>query len=161
VKLVKETRSLALALAFMSLGGLVLHVRVHPSIIDPDGTGVPANWIPFVAGLVGVFVTPFLLSLPKTVIVGYLINGMSVILGTILMSTKSLSAMPVPLTFGALLFKTTFSDILLLFGKLFVGHQIFLYHHPAGMGRMFTTGWWARHFFYLATVFAIGHFIWR
>ena len=161
MKLVKETRSLALALMFMSLGGLIIHVRVHPSIIDPMGTGVPANWVPFVAGLIGVFITPFLLSLPKTVIIGYLINGVSVILGAVLMSTKSLSSLPVPLTLGDLLFKTTLADILLLFGKLFVGHQIFLHHHPAGMGRMFTPGWWARHFLYLGAVFAIGHFIWR
>lgn len=161
MKFVKETRALALALMFVSLGGWLLHLRFYPLPLDPEGTYNPANWIPFLFGLVSVLVTPILLSFARTVIVGYLVNGMSVVVGIILMSTLSLSGMTSPVTFGSLVLNTTLAVMLLLFGKLFVGHHIFLHHHPRGMGRMFTVGWWARHFVYLTVVFSIGHFIWR
>jgi hypothetical protein len=161
VKFVRETRLLALALLFMSLGGWLLHLRIHPPPIGPAGGHNPANFIPFIVGLVSVCATPILLSFARTVIIGYLINGVSVILGTILMSTLSLSGLPQPLTPVTLLLKTTFPDVVLVFGKLFVGQQILLHHHPRGMGRMFTVGWWTRHFVYLTSVFTIGHFFWR
>jgi hypothetical protein len=161
VRFVRETRSLVLALLFVSLGGWLLHLRIHPLPLNPSTASNPANWIPFVFGLVSVLASPILLSLRRTVVLGYLINGMSVIVGIILMLSISLSHLPNPLTFVGLVLNTTFPDAILLFGKLFVGHQIFLHHHPKGMGRMFTVGWWTRHFVYLTTLFTIGHFIWR
>ena len=161
MKFVKETRLLVLALVFLSLGGWLLHLRIHSLPVGPDGSTNPANWIPFVIGLLNIVVAPILLCYARTVIVGYLMNGISVIIGTILMTTFSLSRLPDPLGFGGLVLNTTFADTMILFGNLFVGQQILLHHHPRGMGRMFTLGWWTRHFIYLSVVFTIGHFIWR
>jgi hypothetical protein len=161
MKFVRETRLLVFTLMFMSLGGWLMHLRIHPPPIDPDGAHNPAFWIPFIFGLINVFVSPILLSFARTLIIGYLMNGISVVIGIILMSTLSLSGLPHPLTFASLVLNTTFPVMILLFGKLFVGQQILLHHHPKGMGRMFTVGWWARHFVYLSVIFSIGHFLWR
>lgn len=164
MKFVRETKPLVIALFFMSLGGWLLHVRTHPLPVWQNGAtipGVSANWIPFLAGLLSILVIPVLLSFAKTVIIGYLANGMFVILGTILMTTYSLYHHPDQITLENLILKTMLADIVILFGKLFVGHKIMLHHHPAGMGRMFTPGWWTRHFLYLSLFFTLGHFIWR
>lgn len=164
MKFVRETRLLVLALVFLSLGGWLLHLRTHPLPIWSDGSTVPAasaNWIPFVVGLLNILVAPILLCYARTVIVGYLMNGMSVIIGSILMAVFSLYRLPHPIVPGDLVMKTMFPDIMLLFGNLFVGQQILLHHHPNGMGRMFTFSWWTRHFVYLSVIFALGHYVWR
>jgi hypothetical protein len=161
MKFVRETRLLVLTLMFMSLGGWLLHLRIHPPPLDPDGAHNPAFWFPFIFGLMNVLVSPVLLSFARTVIIGYLMNGISVVIGIIMMTTLTLSSPPSPLTFESFVLKTNLAVMILLFGKLFVGHQILLYHHPRGMGRMFTVGWWTRHFVYLSIIFAIGHFIRR
>jgi len=91
----------------------------------------------------------------------YLINGLGVIIGAIAMATLSLSALPDPLTFTSIIFKTTLADILILFSKLFIGQMVLLHFYHTGLGRMFTPSWWIRHFCYLSIVYTLGHFLWR
>jgi hypothetical protein len=151
----KELSKPILALLFLSLGGWLLHFRIHPI------SGNPPNLISFVFGLVNIIITPLLFNQKKTVIIAYLINGLGVIIGAISMAHFSFSALPNPLTFTNIIFKTTLADIVILFSKFFIGQMILLYFYPTGLGRMFTPGWWVRHFFYITIVYSLGHFLWR
>jgi hypothetical protein len=151
----KEIRKPILGLLFLSLGGWMLHFRIHPLLANPS------NYLPFFFGLAGIIITPQLFNHKKTVIIAYLFNGLGVIIGSIAMATFSLSALPDPLTFTNIIFKTTLADILILFPKLFIGQIVLLHFYPSGLGRMFTPGWWIRHFFYLTAVFSLGHSLWR
>jgi hypothetical protein len=151
----KEIRKPIIALIFISLGGWLLHFRAHPITADSD------NLLPFFFGLVDVIITPILFNHKKTVLIAYLINGISVIIGTIAMATFSLYRLTEPVTFGSILFRTMLSDIFILFSKLFIGQIILSYFYPAGLGRLFTPFWWVRHFCYFSIIFTLGHFLWR
>ncbi|HEX9975536.1 MAG TPA: hypothetical protein VGD14_26025 [bacterium] len=143
------------ALFLVALGGWLLHLRIHPF------AGNPTNYIPFVFGLLSVFFVPILLSFKQTFLIGYLLNGFSVVIGVVVMATFSISGLSEPITLSELMLKTTLPHNLILLSKLFIGQMILHYYHPTGLGRMFTAWWWARHFVYVGTVFAVGHLLWR
>ena len=151
----KEIRGPILALMLLSLGGWMLHFRIHSISANPS------NFVPFFIGLFNVLIVPQLFNYKKTVIVAYLFNGAGVVIGAITMATLSFYALPEPLTFTNVIFKTTLADILILSSKLFIGQVILSHFYPAGLGRMFTTSWWIRHFCYLSVIFSLGHFLWR
>ncbi|MEJ2725671.1 MAG: hypothetical protein P8175_13705 [Deltaproteobacteria bacterium] len=56
---------LILGLVFVSLGGWVLHGRIHPP------SELPLNYIPFIAGLIGMILVPILFLFRKTVAYAY------------------------------------------------------------------------------------------
>ncbi|RQW06645.1 hypothetical protein EH223_02025 [candidate division KSB1 bacterium] len=143
------------ALFLIALGGWLMHLRIH-SFVDN-----PPNLVPFVFGLVSVFFVPILLSFKGTFLIGYLMNGFSVIIGVVVMTTFSLSGLPDPITFSGLMLRTALSYNLILLSKLFIGQMVLYHYHPTGLGRMFTAWWWARHFVYVGSVFAAGHLLWR
>jgi hypothetical protein len=133
----------------------MLHFRIHNISVNPS------NYVPFLLGLFDVLIIPQLFNYKKTVIIAYLINGVGVIIGTLVMADFGLDALSQPLTFTSVIFKTTLADILILFSKLFIGQVILSHFYPAGLGRLFTLSWWIRHFIYLTAVFSLGHFLWR
>ena len=151
----KDIRRQVLSLLLLSLGGWLLHQKIHPV------TDNPANYLPFVLGLLNIIAAPILFNSKKTVVVAYLVNGIGVILGTIAMTHLSLTGLPYPLTISSLLTRTTLPDILILFPKLLIGHSILLHYYPSGMGRLFTPAWWTRHFGYFTIAYALGYFILR
>jgi hypothetical protein len=150
----KEIASQIIGLLLLSLGGWMLHFRIHPISENPS------YFIPFFLGLANVIIMPQLFNHKKTVIIAYLFNGVGVIIGTITMTIFSLYHLPDPLTFTNTIFKTTLPHILILFPKLLMGQMILSHFYPTGLGRMFTMGWWIRHFFYFSIVFSLGHFLW-
>lgn len=147
--------NLIFVLFFISLGGWLLHLRAHP--IGDN----PAHYIPFIFGVLNLFIVPVLLYFKKTVLLGYLINGFGVIIGTIVMAAFSLFGLSQPVTFSSILLKTTLADIFILFPKLLLGQMILKQYYPSGLGRMFTTVWWAKHFCYLTIVYILGFYLWR
>ena len=151
----KELKKPILALLFLSLGGWFLHFRIHPISVSPS------HFVPFFYGLVSILIVPVMLNYKKTVIIGYVVNGFSVIVGTVLMAHLSFSDFPQPITLPNILFQTTLADIFILLPKLFIGQMILLYYYPNGLGRLFTTRWWIKHFCYFAIVYSIGHFLMR
>ncbi len=158
----KELRLPLLALVLLSLGGWLLHARIHPIVtVDPAHPAAARNFVPYLSGLVSLLVTPMLLNWRRTFVVGYLINGMGVVIGAIGMASLSFAKPPAPLTFVSLFTGTMLPDILILFPKLFLGQIVLRYWHPQGMGRLFTTWFWTRHFVYLTAVFVIGCLLWR
>jgi len=159
-----DTKGIKLPVAgivFLSLGGWLYHMRAHPVSFDRANPSNPAFFVPFVAGLMSIIVVPVLLGFKKAFVIGYLLNGMSVVLGAITMATISLTHPPSPFTFPSIFLGTMLSSIMLLFPKLFLGQMVLLHYHPNGMGRLFTAFWWTRHFIYLSVIFALGHFIGR
>jgi hypothetical protein len=157
----KELRLPICALVLLSLGGWLLHARAHSVSFDPSNPSNPAFVVPFLVGLLSIIAAPILLNFKGTFVVGYLINGMSVVIGTITMAAFSLAKLPSPLTAQNILTGTMLWSILLLFPKLLLGQMILLHYHPNGMGRLFTGSWWLRHFIYLSAIFTLGHILWR
>jgi hypothetical protein len=88
---------LLIVLFLLALGGLIVHYTIHP-LMEADrfsGTFFLANIFPFVDV---VLVTVLFLS-RKTAIYGYLLNGLIVIFGTILMAHFNIAdfvANPIP-----------------------------------------------------------------
>ena len=151
----KEIRKPILALMLLSVGGLLLHLRIHPFWQSPS------YYLPFVSGLLSILIIPILFNSKKTVIIAYLLNGIGVLVGIIAMTYFSLSALPSPLTPANILLGTTLANSVILYSKFFLGKTILLYFYPTGLGRFFNSWWWIRHFFYFFLALSLGHFFWR
>ena len=98
---------LIIGLFFVSWGGAWLHYAYHP--FAKTGYG----WVPFIVGLLSMFVVPFLFYFRKTLNLAYLINGFSVIIGIITMTHFSLEIAPLQ------------ANIFPLIAKFFIGRAIF------------------------------------
>jgi hypothetical protein len=151
----KEIEKPIFSIIFLSVSGWLIHLSRHPISDDPS------NFIPFIFGILSIFIVPILLNWKRTYLIGYLINGFSVIIGAVLMAKLSISRLSVPVSFSDILFRTLLGSIFILLPKLFIGQMILHHYHPSGLGRMFTAWWWTRHFVYFTIVFTIGHRLWR
>lgn len=152
---VQGLRGVAVALALLAAGGLLIHLTWHPPGL-PGAPENPANWIPLVFGVTGVAMVPLLILSGRAWLAGYLINGFGVIVGTVTMAWHSISSwhgVPGP---ADLLLHSNLPMILLLLPKVVIGQRVLYHYRPRGAGRMFTGAWWLRHFIYLAAVFAAG-----
>jgi hypothetical protein len=152
------------ALVALAVGGLFLHLRIHP--IAEHGY----NWIPFVSGVLSVIAVPLLFGWRRTVHYGYVLNGFLVILGIVTMAHFSCAHWPSPVTVGAVLLRTTLADILILTGKFFVGKALFdleLHGYDATQPRKGVSwrypnlGWWLVHLGGIAVVYWLGNLVWR
>src|SRR5208337_4676332 len=140
---------LILAIFFLALGGWLLHLRIHPIAKDAE------NYIPLVAGFISVFLIPALFIFRSTIPFAYLLNGMTVIIGTITMTHFSIENHPPVWTLQTILFGTLLADIALLWGKFAVGKALFdmesTIQHPDESvrgGRFFrfpNMGFWYAH----------------
>lgn len=149
-------------LVLISMGGWLLHNRIHP----PVARG--ANFLPFFAGIISAVFVPMLFLKRGTVLYAYILNGMIVILGTIGMAHFSLANPPRPVTIGFLLLLTLFADILLLWGKFAIGKTLFELEisepdAPRGVRtfRLPNMGWWWVHLSGMSLVYYLGHSLWR
>jgi hypothetical protein len=127
-----ETRRVLLwALVLVALGGLLLHYRIHP-YLPPDkdhpgqavfrGSYLAATLVPLV-DLIGV--TALFMS-RRTAALAYLVNGLFVIYGTVLMGHFSI-AMLAPSGAGVAdwILKSTFADIALAWGDFMIGKALY------------------------------------
>lgn len=124
-------RTLLWALLFVALGGFLLHYRIHPFLV-PDrehpgrllfhGSFLAASLLP----LLDVVVVTALFSARRTAVWGYLLNGLIVIYGTVLMAHFSI-AMLGPKGPAAVdwLLKSTFPDILVAWGDFMIGKALY------------------------------------
>ncbi len=122
----REVHPLIAALFFLSAGGLLLHLRIHPPSHDAY------NWIPAIFGVFTTFVLPFLFNYRKTVPLAFMLNVITVVVGTVTMAWYSAThwAGTMPVTFVNLLLQTTFADILILFVRLPIGFCILRHFYP-------------------------------
>ena len=156
--------SLIAALVVLAVGGFLLHLRIHPI------TRNHANFIPFVSGILSIVIVPLLFSSKRTISFGYVLNGMLVILGTIVMGHFTIVHWPKPFTVGAILLQTTLADIALLWGKFFVGKVLFeLESHgydanavKKGVSYRYPNyGWWLVHLTVITLIYYLGNLLWR
>ncbi len=156
---------LILAIFFLALGGWLLHLRIHPIAKDAE------NYIPLVAGFISVFLIPALFIFRSTIPFAYLLNGMTVIIGTITMTHFSIENHPPVCTLQTILLGTCLPDILMLWGKFAVGKALFdldpAINRPdaeISSGRFFrfpNMGFWFAHIVTLTAVYLIGSYFWK
>lgn len=154
---------LILALIFISLGGFLLHLRIHP--VFNEGVFEWGRLIPVIFGILSILVIPCLFLKRETADLAYLLSGISVIFGIITMSHLSIFFWEGDLTLSKVLFKTTLADSLMLMGKFFIAKAIFENYYPerAELNRKFPQtfrflfdGWWLVHFLGITAVYALG-----
>lgn len=156
---------LILAIFFLALGGWLLHLRIHPLAKDAE------HYIPFAAGFISVFVIPVLFIFTSTIAFAYLLNGMTVIIGTITMAHFSLENPPHVWMLQTIFFGTLLADIMLLWGKFAVGKALFdlepVISRPdtqISSGRFFrfpNMGFCFAHLVTLTAVYLIGIYFWK
>ncbi len=113
-----------LAFFLVSLGGLILHLRVHPPLLE--GKLRFFFLIPTVFASAATFILPFMFNSRKLYPYAYLINLAAVITGTITMAYFSVTHWQGPVTIMTIVFNSTFPDIVILLAKLPLAHSILL-----------------------------------
>jgi hypothetical protein len=155
---------LVAGLFLISLGGWMLHVRIHPPL------KLAANYVPFFAGLISITAVSAMFMFRKTLAYAYVVNGMLVIIGTITMTHFSLAHPPEHVTLSALVFNTLLADIVVLSTNFILGKVLFELEMlkneetRARKGRFFrypNMGWWFVHLVSLSAVYLLGHVLWR
>lgn len=151
------------ALVAVSLGGLLLHLRIHPPFKNTT------HLIPMISGILSIVLVPVLFCFKKTLGYGYVLNGFLAMIGVVLMAHLSIANWPDPATFQSVLLKTTLPDILIACGKFFLGKALFdletFGYAPerakAGASYRYPNlGWWLVHFVGVSVVYALGHLLW-
>ena len=133
--------NLLAALFLFALAGFMLHFRVHnfmvadklhPWVVNFNISLFPASLFP----LLDVFVVTGLFMSRRTAVYGYLLNGLLVIYGTVLMMHFSLAQMAAKsLPIQMMLMKSTLPDIFIAWGDFFVGKALYdsyIKEKPAG-----------------------------
>jgi len=130
--------SLLLALILLAVCGLLLHLRIH-YFITPDKTQPgsmifdPTRFMAFIFPLLDVVVVTILFMSRRTAAYGYLLNGLIVIYGTILMAHFSLADMASKsLPLSQMVLKSTLPDIGISWADFFVGKALYDYYLNGG-----------------------------
>ena len=122
----KEIRGPIWGLFFISIGGLLLHLRIHPPV-TAQGKIDLFNTLPVIFGITTTFVLPFMFNSRKGFAWAYLINLAAVIAGTIAMAYYSFKNPPDEITATNIILQTTLADILILFAKVPIAQLILKY----------------------------------
>jgi len=155
---------LLIGLLVLSIGGLLLHSRIHPVRTNYS------NLVPAVSDFLAILVVPSLFCFRRTIAYGYVLNGFLVITGTITMAHFSIAHWPNPITAQAVLLNTLLADILILWGKFFIGKSLFdleFFGYEAAREKKGITyrypnmGLWFVHLAAISLVYYIGHILWR
>ncbi len=124
-------RALLIALFLLAVSGLMLHYRIHPFLVADKIQPGKYNFEPteFLASLlpfVDVILVTVLFISRKTVVYGYLLNGIIIIYGTVFMAHFSISLMiakSIPLS--EMFLKSTLPDIGIAWGDFFIGKALY------------------------------------
>ena len=107
-----------LGLILISLGGLLLHLRIHPTSEEAS------NWIPMIFGVLSIIVLPIMFCSRRTVALAYLVNAITIIVGVVAMTWHSVEHWQGPVTMNAILLESTLADNLILLAKWPLAHMI-------------------------------------
>lgn len=157
-------RSILLAaIVALSAAGFMIHTRIH--LIDQNRSFV----VPFAAGILSIAVIPALFWFKKTLAYGYVLNGFLCIIGTVTMGHFAIARWSAPTSPPDILLKSMLIDILIVWGKFFVGKALFeletFGYDPtrskAGMTYRYPNmGWWAIHLVAITLVYYLGNRLW-
>lgn len=124
-------RSLLAALALLALVALIIHYKVHPYFVtDPLSGALTFDGSKFLASLLGfidLLVVTGLYMRRQTAVYGFLLNGMIVIFGTVLMGHYAIAhfmAKGVPQ--GGILLNSNLIDIALAWVDFLVGQALYM-----------------------------------
>ncbi len=152
------------ALVTMSLGGFMLHLRVHPF---SQHSSILVN---IVASLLSILVVPVLFSIRRTVHYGYVLNGFITIVATITMAHFSIHYLPDPLSVGGVFLGTTLPDIPIVWGSSSWARRLFRIWRswdimPTSRRKVSprypNLGWWLVHLIAVSAVYWAGNVLWR
>ena len=118
----KEICNSIYAFSLISLGGWLLHLRIH------SPAAAVLNWVPAVIGVVTTFILPFMFNRSSTARWAFLITVIAIIGGTITMADYSFDNPPKTITFITIILQTTIADIIILFAKLPIALSLSLIH---------------------------------
>lgn len=124
----KPVRLLVTAYVMISMGGLLIHLKLHP-----PGQGF-YFWLAAPVAVFSLVVIPILFCRSSTVAWGYMLNAAVVLTGVVGMGYFSFIKAEGPVSLSFLLLKTTFPDILILLAKLPIAHAILLQVRPRKPG---------------------------
>lgn len=110
----------------LSLGGLLLHLRIHPMLESYF------HWWAGGFGLMNCLVLPGLFLHPRGVGAAYVLNILTVIAGSLGMAYYSLHTLKPPFGLEAIFLKSTLPDILILWAKLPLGQALLEMMRPHG-----------------------------
>jgi hypothetical protein len=114
---------LIITLALLGLGGWMQHISIHPSV--HQGVFIPFFVVPAVVGFVDVVIVPLLFLSKKSAAWGYLLNGMFVLLGTMLMFHFTFLTGKPPATVIAFLLNSPLREVVMLWGDFLVGAVLY------------------------------------
>jgi hypothetical protein len=114
----KDIRMLTQAFVLLSVGGLMLHIRIHPPAASLF------NWIPVAFGAVNILLLPLLFRRADTAPYAFMLCCITVIAGTIGMAYFSIVEWKEPVTLYNVLFKSTLADIIILAVKVPLGYVL-------------------------------------
>ena len=152
------------ALIALSVGGFLLHVRIHPFAQNSS------NIVPVISCIISIIVVPLLFFFRKTISYGYVLNGFLAIIATVAMSHFAIVHWPSPATLKAIIFNTTLADIVIVGSKFFIGKSLFdleTYGYDPDKVRQGKTyrypnmGWWLGHLVAISVVYSLGNVLWR
>jgi hypothetical protein len=124
-------RILLLVLFILAVSGLLLHYRIHSFMVpDPQNPGGlifdGTRFLSFIFPAMDVVLVTLLFTSRRTAVYGYLLNGIIVIYGTVLMahfSIAEITAKSIPT--GAWLLKSTLPDIGIAWADFFAGKALY------------------------------------
>ncbi len=122
------------ALFLLALSGLMLHFRIHNFMVeDKAAPGMylfnKTNFLAFILPLLDVFLVTLLFTSKKTAVYGFLLNGLIVILGTVLMGHYSIAeVIAKSLPPDQWILRSTLPDIGIAWGDFFVGKSLYDLH---------------------------------
>lgn len=157
-------------LVSLAIGGFLLHSRIHK--VWSARSIEYVNLVPAISGILGIIIVPLLFCFRKTIAYAYVINGFTVIVGTITMAHYSIAHWPpnTAVTMKTILFGTLLMDIIILWGKFFVGKALFeleIFGYDTTRERKGKTyrypnmGWWLIHLVAVTVVYYLGYLLWR
>ena len=157
-------RSILLAaLVSISVAGFMVHTRVH--LIGKNSSFI----VPFAAGILSMVVIPALFWFKKTISYGYVLNGFLCIIGTVTMAHFAIANWSAPNSPPDILLKSMVIDILIVWGKFFVGKALFeleTFGYDPGRPKAGITyrypnlGWWLIHLAAVSFVYYLGNRLW-
>ena len=153
-----QRSTLLWALLALSLGGWLLHDRIHPL------KTAPVMVIPLIAASVDVVVVTLLFLSRTTAKLGYLLNGLFVIYGITIMTDFGLARGG---DMGLVRALTAMSgDCVVLFGDFMVGKVLFDGYWAEARAdvkpwHFLAPVWWLAHFILIPTVYVLGRVLWK
>jgi hypothetical protein len=152
------------ALIALALAGFMIHARIH---LIAQNTSFA---VPFTAGILSIVIVPALFWSKKTLAYGYALNGFLCIIGTVTMAHFAIAHWFAPTAPQDILLKSMVIDILIVWGKFFVGKAFFdletFGYDPnrtkAGVAYRYPNmAWWLIHLAAVTGVYSLGNLLWR